>query len=900
MKEELLVFHTIKNVLPTHCVRLIVIGWMLILVFGTTVLHALPHVDRIDLFDKADNRLMFVTFHYDANDKNTSRCVYMADSTFVDSMAIVSTTKELVLNFNGDTTGTTTISSTGTSTSFSVFDIFPLPGQLDWLGAPVSYSGSAGTYELSQRGKPIYKMRYSTESSGNLKIEVLDNSGSLLYYATCKSDSIPIRQRSAPFFKQQAVRMLGSGKYLTTVNISYPSLVKLELYQLSGRLATVLLKTKLEPGRHTLTAVIPHSMADNLYITRLSVDGENVIGQINPRFAESAAILNAAEIVPPRLIYELLLRNGDLESERKIKYYSPTTIAISTDKSKLYIAEQTAKRIAIMSLSTNSITNEFLLPNEPTGIASDTSGTTLYVTCSSERWPAGVVCVIDAASGKIKKMISAGHGARSPVLSPDGTKLYVCNTGEHTVMALDVVSYRETARIQLIREPYAAAISPDGLKLFVTNSLPEGTATDSNITGKISVINTTTNTVSSVVSLPAGSHSIFSICISSDGKYAFCPHLIGRFLNSPDRITQGWIHTNNLGIIDVTKGTLVNDVDLDNASLGRANPWVVATSTDNKFLCIVHAGSNELSIIDLSALIKKATSGVDLHLEFTSLSGIQKSITLASVGGRSIAIAGNKAYIAGYFSDKIDRIDLSNAIIETTIPLGTIKPANAERSGMRNFCDGRLCVQNWQSCVSCHPFTRPDALNWILTGGNNFPKNAKNMLYAAWTPPTQWKGTRPGIFGSAGSVRMGMLNELGVEPNEEAAITIDTMLLWLKPVPSPYLVKGRLSASAQRGKLIFSKAECSYCHPSPLFTDGQKSSTYSPHGKVFFDSYGDNAGQWDTPTLIECWRTSPYGHLGSYIKMEDFIRLRDHSDYASKLSETSQDFKDLIEYVLSL
>jgi cytochrome c peroxidase len=147
---------------------------------------------------------------------------------------------------------------------------------------------------------------------------------------------------------------------------------------------------------------------------------------------------------------------------------------------------------------------------------------------------------------------------------------------------------------------------------------------------------------------------------------------------------------------------------------------------------------------------------------------------------------------------------------------------------------------------------------------------------------------------------MGIQNELGIDPNEEVAIAIDTMLLWLKPVPSPHLVKGKLSASAQRGKQVFIKAECNYCHPAPLFTDGQRPSTYSPRGKVFIDTYNDNSGEWDTPTLIECWRTGPYGHIGSFIKIEDFIRLRDHSDYASKLSETSQDFKDLIEYVLSL
>ena len=43
----------------------------------------------------------------------------------------------------------------------------------------------------------------------------------------------------------------------------------------------------------------------------------------------------------------------------------------------------------------------------------------------------------------------------------------------------------------------------------------------------------------------------------------------------------------------------------------------------------------------------------------------------------------------------------------------------------------------------------------------------------------------------------------------------DAYLKSLRPVPSPYLVRGRLSAAARRGEKLFRSKEtaCAQCHP---------------------------------------------------------------------------------------
>ena len=71
------------------------------------------------------------------------------------------------------------------------------------------------------------------------------------------------------------------------------------------------------------------------------------------------------------------------------------------------------------------------------------------------------------------------------------------------------------------------------------------------------------------------------------------------------------------------------------------------------------------------------------------------------------------------------------------------------------------------------------------------------------------------------AVRAGITHiQFAVRP-EEDAVAIDEYLKTLQPVPSPYLVDGKLSDAAKRGKALFfsERVGCATCHPEPLYTD---------------------------------------------------------------------------------
>lgn len=610
---------------------------------------------------------------------------------------------------------------------------------------------------------------------------------------------------------------------------------------------------------------------------------------------------NAAQSsVSPGVIFELLALNRDLPTAAKPKYLSPSSLLPSPDGKILYVGEQTAKQIAVVDLATNNVTKKILLPNDVTGIAVAPDGSKLYATCASDLWPYGMVCVVDPGAGKVTGRIQVGHSACSPVISPDGKTLYVCNQFNNDISVIDVQSSKEIKRIPVVREPYSAGITPDGKVLVVANSLPNQPANDTlDIACQISLINTETNQISKSIPLPVGSHSVFGLTVSPDGKYAFATHLIGQFNLIATEIRQGWIHSNNCAIIDIDKQKLLNDFELDNPLNGLANPWGIQCTADGKFLCIAHSGSNELSIIDLPGVISKVSSiDTSISHEFrflNSFNNFRKEITVQGFAPRALAVVGNKVYTAGYFGDNIEVFDISmtNSTSSDKIVLGPSQPLTSERMGEFRFNDASLCLQKWQSCQSCHPFTRPDALNWILAnsgaGGAGTPKNAKSMLYSWWTAPTNWAGKRND---ASESIRMGVQLELKVSPDEAMCTPMDTFLMRLKPELSPYLEKGCLSEAAKRGKTIYfsNKVDCKICHPAPLFTDKNYENAGIP------DPFDKNT-DWDTPSIIESWRTAPYGHLGSYVTLEEVMKLPSHSN-AYKLSK--QDFDDLVKYVQSL
>jgi YVTN family beta-propeller protein len=582
-------------------------------------------------------------------------------------------------------------------------------------------------------------------------------------------------------------------------------------------------------------------------------------------------------------------------------YLGPCALVASPDAETLYVACADAGQVVWVSLSGETVTRRVSVPGKPTGVALAAGGTQLIVTCAA---PQSTVAVLDTGSGRELAAIPAGHTAMSPTVSPDGTRLYVCNRFDNDISVIDLKAGRELSRVAAVREPIAAALAPDGGSLWVANHLPNMRANVS-LVGRVAPMMTVLDThtlKTATVALPSGSNSLRGVCVSPDGKYVFVTHLLSNFQEIPFRLETGWINTNVLSIIDAQRRQVIRTIGMDEFDLGSANPWDVALSPDGKTVCVSIAGTHDICTISRSDLLgdfarRTMQPMMSAWPIYTSLGvSLWRRNNLPGNGPRGLTFAGSRLFVAEYFSDSLAVLDLAAGPDESarTIALGPPPQLTRQRRGELLFHDATICYQQWQSCASCHPDGRVDGLNWdLMNDGGGNPKNTKSMLLAHETPPAMAVGVRAT---AEEAVRSGLIHILFTQRPEEEAVAIDDYLKSLQPVPSPRRVDGRLSAAAERGRELFhsERVGCDRCHPAPRYTDLKTHNvgTRNPN---------DLVSRFDTPTLVETWRTAPYLHDGRYLTLEQVFTEGRHGLPRGPGNElTEEEIRDLVEFVLSL
>lgn len=593
---------------------------------------------------------------------------------------------------------------------------------------------------------------------------------------------------------------------------------------------------------------------------------------------------------------------ADESDPARESYLGPIALAVSADGRMLYVACADARQVVWVELPGGRVSRRVQVPGEPSSLVLSPDGTRLIVTCAA---PNSQLVVLDAATGEQRAAFPAGHTATAAALSPDGRRLYVCNRFDHDVSVIDLVATRDLARVAVVREPVAVAVTGDGGTVVVANHLPNA-RTDAAFSGEsaaaVSILDART-LAATVIELPDGSNGLRGICISSDGKYALVTHLMSNFRMVPFRVDTGWINVNVVSIIDLPQRKLIASIGLDDFDLGGGVPWGVASTADEKWICVSLSGTHELNVIDRADLfsrdaLRTMSPMMGVWPIYPSLgASLWRRIKLPGNGPRGLAIAGATVYVAEYFSDTVAVVDLTaadQAPQVSSIALGPAPKLTPRRRGEMLFHDATRCYQHWQSCASCHPDARADGLNWdLMNDGVGNSKNTKSMVLSHVTPPSMAEGVRAT---AEHAVRSGFTHILFAIVPEQDAADVDTYLKSLAIVPSPHRVEGQLSSSAERGRELFHSRRlgCHLCHPAPRYTDLQSHNvgTRSP---------GEFTERFDTPTLIEVWRTAPYLHDGRYTTLRELLVEGRHGLTNGRLEALSeQQLQDLIEFVLSL
>jgi YVTN family beta-propeller protein len=595
-------------------------------------------------------------------------------------------------------------------------------------------------------------------------------------------------------------------------------------------------------------------------------------------------------------------------------FLSPTALVASPDGRTLYLACGTAGQVAVFDTASRRIVRSIAVPGSPQGLALARDGATLYVTCAA---PESTVCVVEPRGGRVSAKIPVGHTALAPVLSPDGRTLFVCNRFDNEIAFLDLATRKVVKRVSVPREPIAADITPDGKVLFVANHLHAGRADVDVVAASISVIDVASGQVGRNIALPNGATLVREIRVSPDGRHAIVAHQLSRFHLPTTQLDRGWVNTSAASLLDVAGSKLINTVLLDNIDAGAANPWAVAWSADGNSFCVTHAGTHEVSVVNFPALQSKleklagaeaaqkaddtsaSPRAADVPNDLSFLVGLRQRIKLAGadLGPRAVVLAGSHLWAANYFSDTLTMIDLAAPRpVAESVALGPGVAMTKARRGELLFNDARICFLGWQSCSSCHSHdARVDGLNWDnLNDGIGNPKSAKSLLNAHRTSPSMWLGVRSNAFVS---VRAGIRHSMLTVQPPEVAEALDEYLQSLQSIPSPRLVKGQLNPAAQRGKKLFlsDAVGCADCHQGSFYTD-QKFHDVGTVGK--FDQV---TNRFDTPSLIEVWRSGPYLHDGRAATLHEVLTTCNPADRHGNTSHLNpKQIEELVQFVLSL
>jgi len=605
-------------------------------------------------------------------------------------------------------------------------------------------------------------------------------------------------------------------------------------------------------------------------------------------------------------------------------YCSPTSVTFSPDGTQVATTDSTGGRLWLVSTEAHEA-HALALRGAPEGVLWTSAGR-LFAAESG----AGSIAEIDAKRGEVVRRAAVGRYPRGLAVAEERGLLLVANSVTNTVSILDLADLTERARVPVVREPQLIAVAPDESLAVVSNLLPAGRATEPDHAAAVSLLDLANLGRRRDVLLPPGSSSVRGVAVAGDGRWAYVVHTLGRTNVPTTQLERGWVNTNALSIIDLSSAALYATLLLDHPLEGAANPWGVALSPDDATLWLSLSGVHQLARLDLVRLHAYLEGGLpadhplarsgsyspgsesiwlriqrdpearaDLVNDLAALHAAEliERTDLDAVGPRGVALnaSGGSLAIASHFTGELLLVNTDDGTLTAKVPLGARQEPDQVRLGRRLFHDATLCFQRWLSCSTCHPNeARVDGLNWDnLNDGIGNPKNLKSLLFTHRTPPMMWRGVRKDMDVT---MRKSFLFMLRVpQPGELEAL--QAYLASLQPEPSPFLTEdGGLSAAAERGRSLFESdaTGCSSCHEGPLLTDLELHDV-GTRGAL------DHAGEFDTPNLIELFRTAPYLHDGSAATLHEVLTSHNAEDRHGITSELDEaQLRDLIAYLRSL
>jgi YVTN family beta-propeller protein len=352
-------------------------------------------------------------------------------------------------------------------------------------------------------------------------------------------------------------------------------------------------------------------------------------------------------------------------------------------------------------------------------------------------------------------------------------------------------------------------------------------------------------------------------------------------------------------------------IPLDELDRYYALPWGVAITPDKSKIFLTTAGSQSVTAIDVTRLLR--TVRTRRQAFENDLSASADYVTARIPVGhnpRGVAFSpdGKRLYVANRLDDSISVIDTASEKVVATVDLGGPKNIDALRRGERLFYTADFAFQGQYGCSNCHLDATIDGLQWDLEPdgfGKDIVDN-RSLENLAGTEPFKWNGGNPDMPTECGP-RTEKFFFRSQSFTQQQLTDLVTFVYSLPYRPNRYrLANGDLSPAQERGKAIFERTQtkkglpipdanqCAYCHGGPKYTNQKQIDVGT--GKLT-----DRSAVIDVPQLPNVAYSAPYLHDGSAKSLEEIWTIYNPKDTHGVTNDlTKDDLNDLIEYLKTL
>jgi len=480
-----------------------------------------------------------------------------------------------------------------------------------------------------------------------------------------------------------------------------------------------------------------------------------------------------------------------------LDYISASSIAISPNGRVIAAVNPDSNSISLINTSNHRILFEIEVGENPKTLSFIPDSNLLAVT----NHDSATVTLLNSSSGNIEQVISVG--AMPYGVTTSDSYIFVAEFALGNIGVYEISTGNMLQQIPVGSFPAGLAYDPRG-HLYVTHLF----------SGNVTKINTSPLAVEAVASTGADTNLSQFISLAPDGTRAYLPQTRSNA-------------TNTALLFDTTVFPVVNVLELtdlklmvreritpDTADEPVNMPFALVLAPDGNRLYLANAGSNDISVIDL-----------------TTNQGIAHIEVGANPRGIAIDQEGKWVYVNNVLDGTISVIDTESLEVVNTIQITEIPVDPQIRLGKIIFNAARipdLTTDGWISCGVCHFDGGMDGRTWL--GFPDGPRNTPALFGVGNTLPIHWSGdldelqdvelTIRNIQFGEGLVDGEAFDSLGTMHNglSEELDALAAFMSSLEIPDSPYT---SASDARIRGQEIFNSIGCDTCHTPPLFTDQQ-------------------------------------------------------------------------------